>query len=1673
MTKSYRIRTQPGLDKNIRINVNQDFDFLEILSLKLRQEDVYTRFCADYGVVAGRVIVNGGYGVPNANVSIFVPLDSIDESDPVISTLYPYKAVDQKNEDGYRYNLLPYRQEYAGHAPTGTFPDREDVLTRSEVLEVYEKYYKFTVKTNESGDFMIIGAPLGIQTLVLDLDLSNIGCFSLRPADFVRAGLAGPEQFNGDQFKSSTDLGSLPQLVNIKTDIDVTSFWGETDLCNVGITRSDFDLRDFGIDIKPHAVFMGSIFSTSEEDFLKTNCKPKKDSGNLCDLVSASGTILAIRQTIDYDVNGRPILEQFSLPEGGKVIDDEGTWLTEVPMNLDYVTTNEFGEQVLSNDPAVGIPTKAKYRFRIQYQNEDGLNNDILRADYLVPNIKEWGWSSNNPPVGSSAQLKSYAFSLDWEDYGDVTTTIGQQMIQEAIACEDRFYEFNFNKVYTIANFVDRWKWGYNRSRHLGIKEITDKECTNTTNRFPVNDGVKNFDFIFFLFNLLVTIFTPVFVALIPVLHLLALVWPILKWVIAIMFPAYLLYSAIQYGIAAVVAFPAVGLIVLYAAIAIILAAAAVLFAIKVAPMLTKFNFKGLNLPMMSYPDCESCPCDIPDLETDEIQGNIFGGSGNQQTKIGKYTVNSRNSGSILADTNSNLFWGSIPNGSLCNVNSNDNQILQGGYPNYFCFIDVESYSGSDNKKNTKYQADSYGIRYGIAGYPTAPEIGMPVVTKFSNSKYIPNKDVTYSQSLNLANLRARYFDTTAPNRIKTTINGTNPPIYDNVIIMLVDQGIKDSYPEGTLLTFTNPDSIVDNNISGLTIVNQFGSNAVTGSSFTALTPTPITYIDPVTLNPVSVNVFISGDTAEKEYKFKTGVEYFQVVTGMTTYQADLLAGGTKISTTPNPSLQVWNNNLIRKYFLNKLQTITYEDNSGFGDNGQIRTELINPLTVNGDGWKNLELIFLVRGVDPYSDQQTIEYDLSLLFGNTVKVSGQYNLNVPIQPNSGSGLWFNDKKTPEPHNLSYAPYATSKIYHQPFNFQVNGTQFSSVTSSSMGYYSSLDKSIGISYAANGGNSIGTYTNNTIINDNGSGNQSLRFYASTYQGIVEGGSLMAGSQPNPTTLNSLSSYNGRLYSPAYHLSGSLNVTIPSGANPKLVLRSDRLPTSDKTQVFGNISMLLHQNDNFAVYSYKSGAPMSTLQNQATDTTNNAQDFGGDTSGQTGSVLSTFDCAGMVPLKCYKIDPVTNSFTVETPCPDNENPVRIKSGCYQFIQKPYLVGIGKDLKNFAEWKSRFRMMFGACRGIFSHVFQNNWVNGSLYMFSFKKQTTFSIVGQPKKYKFCGTYDSATRPGQGPIFYTSGSTNSFFYRSTPYNGINFVGQVPLQGTVLNPAQTPVDFKGANERNLMFPTTIMDLGPRDEFTKEICTNPQFEGYVIDTIKSTSFNDTSDLLQLFIVSRLMNTNFLGALIGLGDASINKMFSRTEDRLDGDLVQLFSINSEYGVAGFSEDEYDGSGDIYIATSGPATVGVFFTSSTENRIVVSPGITTFTPTLTNFYGFPKTQEVPFYQWTLNQPAQGPQTIFGSDINDWDTGLQGAGFYKQKYQALSFTQAPFSQYFNNLNTGQQGYIYNSTTGGATDEAFPQGQSTTFLVGSPYHFYFGLGKGKSAINRYITKYILNQDV
>jgi len=111
MLEKYRINTDIGDEQHLIVELKQDFDLLEILSLKITQKEAYTSLCSDYGVVCGRLTANNGFGLPNAKVSIFIPSDgNID--DTVINDLYPYNDINERNKDGYRYNLLPNKNIY-------------------------------------------------------------------------------------------------------------------------------------------------------------------------------------------------------------------------------------------------------------------------------------------------------------------------------------------------------------------------------------------------------------------------------------------------------------------------------------------------------------------------------------------------------------------------------------------------------------------------------------------------------------------------------------------------------------------------------------------------------------------------------------------------------------------------------------------------------------------------------------------------------------------------------------------------------------------------------------------------------------------------------------------------------------------------------------------------------------------------------------------------------------------------------------------------------------------------------------------------------------------------------------------------------------------------------------------------------------------------------------------------------------------------------------------------------------------------------------------------------------------------------------------------------------------------------------------------------------------------
>ena len=551
MAKSFRVRTDVrtsgAKDKNITFELNQDFDLLEILSLSLTQQDVYTRMCADFGVVVGRVTTNAGFGIPNAKVSIFIPLDDADEKNEVIKFLYPYKQPFDTDEDGRRYNLLSSEKTFDCHVNVGTFPTLNNVLNNQEVKYVYDKYYKYTVKTNEAGDFMIYGVPVGDQTIIMDVDVSDIGCFSLLPEDFKIKGY--PESdFDGPRFKDDRTIDSLPQIINLQKSIDVRPFWGDEEFCRAAITRVDFDLSATGFKLEPTAVFMGSTATDTGKDSVNNNCRPKAHMGDLCSLITKPGIIDCIRYTpfFENDPNAYPdwapggwnpsgggevpVLERYYLEDGGRVIDNTGAFLVHMPMNLDYMITNEFGDMVLSEDPTKGVPTRTRCRFRVRAEQATGSARLRRRASYLVPNIREYykHWEGNDNGDWPGIEASSYAFSIHYSDYHPWAQ---KNMIP---AAKDVFYDMTFNRVYTFSQFHDHIKHG-GRRQFIGVKEIlpsADEQCSTTAMFFPINSAVRSPNLITFLWMFLIDFLGMIYMMITVMLSLMFIFLGIILYVV-------------------------------------------------------------------------------------------------------------------------------------------------------------------------------------------------------------------------------------------------------------------------------------------------------------------------------------------------------------------------------------------------------------------------------------------------------------------------------------------------------------------------------------------------------------------------------------------------------------------------------------------------------------------------------------------------------------------------------------------------------------------------------------------------------------------------------------------------------------------------------------------------------------------------------------------------------------------------------------------------------------------------------------------------------------------------------------------------------------------------------------------------------------------------------------
>lgn len=470
INKSYRIRTNVGSDSFIPLTIEQEYDVLDILSLKIRSKDTFKLHNSNVGIIVGRVQANNGFGIPNAKVSVFI--NSSSETNSILRTLYPYTSPASKNSDGVRYNLLPDEKVGDCHQVVGTFPNKRYVLDNDIILEVFDTYYKYTTQTNNSGDYMLVGVPTGNQIIHVDVDLSDCGILSQRPRDFVYKGYTVEQFENPNMFKSGTNYGNLSQIFTQNRNVYVYPYWGNQSLGEpIGLTRLDFDIE---YKFEPTCVFIGSVISDNASQGITKRCIPTENMGNMDELVSGKGTIEMIRKTVGGGV------EEFQV-KGTELINGDGIWCYQIPMNLDYMMTDEYGNLVPTDNPERGIPTRTRVRFRVSMEDMEDNTNNFFRAKILVP---------HNPQNLDGSNHEEYDY-----EFGTYTK-------------DESYRDLFWNNVYTVKSYIPRFQkrkvLGWKTKKFTGIKG-----CQNfgSNNPLPYNNIRIHLPLMFVVMCILLKVF--------------------------------------------------------------------------------------------------------------------------------------------------------------------------------------------------------------------------------------------------------------------------------------------------------------------------------------------------------------------------------------------------------------------------------------------------------------------------------------------------------------------------------------------------------------------------------------------------------------------------------------------------------------------------------------------------------------------------------------------------------------------------------------------------------------------------------------------------------------------------------------------------------------------------------------------------------------------------------------------------------------------------------------------------------------------------------------------------------------------------------------------------------------------------------------------------------------
>jgi len=427
MNRSQRIwLNDADSDKHLRVKLEQNIDTLEVMTLKINTKEAYQDFNANYGVVVGRVRANNGTVIPNAKISVFIPLDEEDENDGRIVSFYPYKKPTDVNNNNKRYNLLPRvsqfdpeREIYTPKQPFGSFPTKEEILTNPTYFKIYKKYYKYTTTTNEYGDYMIFGVPTGTQTVHMSVDITDIGDKSMTPAAMVNDLGYSENLFtkNNSNIKGSSDLTDLPNIETQEISVDVIPFWGDSQNFNIGITKVDFRIK---ATISNVFYIFGTSFTDADEAMwgdgglsgynLRELFHAKEDRDRTTGIYSKR-TANVFERIYYYPnkISDNKIDNNNIDPENDiRILDRSqyttlkrnGDFIFIVNCNRKKITIDELGREIEVNDNEDGIYTEFRGFVTLQYENSE-----------LPLNF--------SGDIGSDTKLKPLRTRLKFPQYGD------------------------------------------------------------------------------------------------------------------------------------------------------------------------------------------------------------------------------------------------------------------------------------------------------------------------------------------------------------------------------------------------------------------------------------------------------------------------------------------------------------------------------------------------------------------------------------------------------------------------------------------------------------------------------------------------------------------------------------------------------------------------------------------------------------------------------------------------------------------------------------------------------------------------------------------------------------------------------------------------------------------------------------------------------------------------------------------------------------------------------------------------------------------------------------------------------------------------------------------------------------------------------------------------------